>query len=200
MLLVFIATLLYVLLCFLLRDRSRYVAWMSLAASVFMQITLLALITGSTLLAKVQIASALFSVVFGVFLVSYISIGKGMFSKILTSMYLGLWLGGLCIIWHSPVSMEPGILFFSISMGEFLWTYILYVFFFPGLVASFFLFVFGFDNIETKQGLRVIAMSILSATLAFAIYFAVTNPIYGFIALLTNLVWSFMFFLWEVLY
>ncbi len=200
MLLIFLATVMYALLYLLLRKRSKNVALMSLAASVFMLITLIALITRNEFLAKVQVAATLSSVVFGVFMVSYISIGNNIFSKILTASYLGLWIGGACMIWRSTITIEPGILFFSLTIGNPLWLYIVYVFFYPGMILSFFLFIFGLDNIESKYGLRIMGISILASTLGFSMYFSVTNPMYGLMALLVNLVWTMMFFIWEVLY
>ena len=52
------------------------------------------------------------------------------------------------------------------------------------------------EDLERKKG----RISILASTLGFSMYFSVTNPMYGLMALLVNLVWTMMFFIWEVLY
>jgi hypothetical protein len=198
MLLILAALITYIALYLVLKKKNKYAGQITLYISIFLAITLFMLVTNWEIVVKIQYALILLSVVYGAYMVSYLAIKDKFFSTIILSFFLGLWLGALCILFHSTLVVAPGTLFFSLSVPELLWDYTLYAFFYPGLVVAFFLFVVALDNMDTKSGIRIMSMSILSTTLAISMYFSIRMPIYGILALIINLVWSLMLVLWEV--
>ncbi len=198
MLLILAALIIYTALHILLRNKNRHAAQITLYISVFLGVTLLMLLTDWEIIVKTQYALTLLSVVYGAYMVSYMATKDKFFSKLILSFFLGLWLGSLCILSRSTITVTPGTLFFSLQVPEPLWSYTLYAFFYPGLVVAFFLFVTALDNMDTKSGIRIMSMSVLSTTLALSMYFSIKMPVYGIFALMVNLVWALMLVLWEV--
>ena len=198
MLLVLISTLLYFSLYLVLRKSNRNAARLTLASATFLLLTLLMLITGLEIFVKIQYATVLFLIVYGAYVVSYLGTGDELFSKGLFFSYLGIWLGALCILSKESVSAEAGMLFFSRSVSQNLWIYTLYAFFYPGVVVAFMMMAVALDNLDTKTGIRMLSVAILSGTLGLSLYFAAREPVYGAISLLINDVWAVMFLAWEV--